>query len=535
MRFIWLSALSLIFIALAFPADAQGRVLFDPAAIKAFYEQRGEEFYWQDAGGLTPGGETLLATLENSWKHGLNPVTYHAEKIRALLQERDADNAARLEILLTDGYIRYFRDMSGMRIKPEDFGMDPEDWLRPYSVQEGLSVLSAHTNIKAVLDALPPKSQTYRALQIELERLVRGAPEPYLYVLPISFGDVLLTPAQRHKRVPDLRLRLGVAAQTNDLYLYDDRLAGAVMKFQRESGLPPDGLVGPTTLKLLNRTNHDKMLQIVANLERLRWVDENRPARFVLVNIPAATLWAVDNQKVAFQMRVVVGRKQRQTQSFIADIEGVRFNPGWTVPPTIKREDILPKLRENPDYLTDKGMELIQNTSEGPVTIDPDSVDWHRITNQELRGLDMVQIPGVHNPLGTIRILMPNRYNIYLHDTNERQYFDRTLRAQSSGCIRMQDPAKMAAFVMAGTKGWSAEKMESLIADGKTHDVKIANPIPVYILYYSAWTDEYGRIIFGNDIYDLDKKLIRELSAIDGFTLPGHNEDAPEKAGPERP
>jgi murein L,D-transpeptidase YcbB/YkuD len=250
-----------------------------------------------------------------------------------------------------------------------------------------------------------------------------------------------------------------------------------------------------------------------------------------MVNIPAATVWAVDNGQVEFQMPVIVGKKVRPTQSFITEIQGVRFNPDWTVPPTIKREDILPKLIENPDYIRDKGMELIHVSPEGAQTIDPQSVDWQNITPKELNSLEMVQIPGSHNPLGKIRILMPNKYNIYLHDTNQPEYFERAARAQSSGCIRMKEPEKMAAFVMEHEEGWSDEKMKQMLSSGRTRDVKISKSIPVYLLYYTVWTDERGQTIFGNDIYDLDDQLFNKLSEIDGIPRPVHNDHASAGSG----
>ncbi len=511
-------------IAVFLPGAVSAKGIYDPAAIKAFYEGRGAQFFWQNGNGLTSDGAYLAELVGSSWRHGLNPETYHSKKILALVGSTDQASRAQLEILLTDAFTRYVHDMTGIRIDPKDFNMDAEDWRQPFDVATSLGVLATTDDVQDFLDSIAPTSQTYLMLQAELEKLALGPSEPYIDILPINLSGVILNPGQRHKKIPDIRLRLGVQVQTQDEYLYDDRLAAAIMKFQQRSGLPPDGMIGPTTIKLLNRSDRDKMLQIVANMERLRWVDGERPGRFVMVNIPAATLWAIDGGKVAFQMPVVVGRPERETQVFIADIEGVRFNPGWTVPPTIKREDILPKLRENPDYLNDKGMELIAYTSEGPKTIDASRVDWEDITDRDLSRMDMVQIPGAHNPLGNIRILMPNRYNIYLHDTNQPEYFDRQQRAHSSGCIRMKDPRAMAKFLLQDMPEASEERMNAMIAAGKTHDVKIPAPVKVYILYYSAWSDENGQIIFGNDIYDLDKKLAAKLRAIDGIYLPGHNE-----------
>jgi murein L,D-transpeptidase YcbB/YkuD len=497
--------------------------LMDPKAVQAFYIDRDSNYYWAGMMGPTMEAERMIGVLEHSWQHGLNPATYHIKTIKNLQAQNNREGTAKLDVLLTDAFIRYVHDMSGMRVDVASLGMDASFWKKPYNADQTLEFLEKGQSVTAVLNSVTPQSQTYRQLQRELIALVQKPPEPYLSVLPISFGDQLLRPNERHKSVPDLRLRLGLKAQTEDKYLYDDWLAGTVMKFQRDNGLPADGMIGPATLKLLNRSDEAKMTQVVVNLERLRWVDESRPGRFVMVNIPAATLWAIDNNRVQFEIPVIVGKPERPTKPFIAKITGVRFNPDWTVPSTIKKEDILPKLQADPDYLGNKGMELIHLTKQGAETIDPNRVDWNDISTSELASLQMVQMPGAHNPLGRIRILMPNKYDIYLHDTNQPEYFEKNQRAASSGCIRLKEPEKMAAFVMGDEKGWDAKRLNAVLDAGKTRDEQITEPFPVYILYYTAWADEYGRIIFGNDIYGLDEKLIQALSDIDGFDLPGHN------------
>jgi murein L,D-transpeptidase YcbB/YkuD len=499
-----------------------GPEILDAAAIRAFYKARSTPV-WQGMFDAKNNIAPVVEILKDSWTHGLNPAQYHIDQITTLSVKDDFESRARLEILMTDAVARYIRDMSGMRVNAAAMGLDVKNWVHPYTPARALEFLNEQNDILAFLKNLPPKSFTYKALRDELIRLSNAPEEEYMKILPLGFGGVTLKPMMRHARVPDLRLRLGVEPQTTDELLYDDRLAAAVIKFQHTAGQKGDAIVGPTTLKLLNRSNRGRILQVIANLERLRWVNENRPARFVLVNIPSASLWAIENGQIALEMPVIVGKTERPTQSFIANITGVRFNPGWTVPPTIKKKDIWPKLKENPNYLTDKGMELIQYTPEGRITIDPVGIDWNTLTENDLRKLEMVQIPGKHNPLGQIRVLMPNKFDIYLHDTNQPEYFDRALRAHSSGCVRMQEPQKMAAFILQHETGWTAEKMARMIEAGKTRDILIKNPIPVYLLYYTVWVGDDGKIAYGNDIYDLDPRLIELLAAIDGFAIPGHN------------
>lgn len=499
--------------------------LANAPAIDVFYKQRQDRPYW--TGGI--GGQDRLSDfvsiLENSWQQGLNPESYHATKIRALMSADDFESRAGLELLLTDGFIRYARDMSGMRIDPARLKLNPADWRHPMSAQEAAGLLSSGRDAAEILRSLEPASATYQALKAELIRLALEPKQAYEAVLPLDFGKVLIKPGQRHARIPDLRMRLGAEPQSSDRTLYDDRLFVAVVKFQREHGLKEDGIIGADTLEALNRTNKTMEKQIIANLERLRWVKPNNAARYVVVNIPSATLWAIDDNKVAFEMTVIVGRPARPTPSFTTEITGVRFNPNWTVPPTIKRFDILPQLRENPNYLADKGIELYDGNSHGAQTLDPSSVDWEEMSPRDLHGLRMVQMPGDNNPLGKVKVIMPNQYNVYLHDTNHRENFTGTARALSSGCIRMKEPVRMAEFILSAEKSWSAEKTEAALGSSRLKDVTIAQSIPVYVLYYTAWIDDQGKVTFSNDLYGMDRKLLAILSETDGYALPAERND----------
>lgn len=497
--------------------------LKDPKAVKAFYTARDYQPYWVGRNRAKSSARDLTEILERSWQHGLNPYSYHLEQIHALLDQRDEAQLADLDILLSDAFVRLGQDLSGIRVDPKFMKSNKRYWRAPLTADYLLERLDQERDVGDLVESLEPKGQTYKHLQRELERLVQAKPEPYESVLPIRFSG-LLHPNERDKGVPALRVRLGISTpQTDDPLLYDDQLAAAVIRFQQENGLKDDAIVGGQTLEILNRSRKEKILQLIANLERLRWVEEKKPEKFVVVNIPSATLWAVDHGKVEFEMPVIVGRKKRSTNIFRTEITGVRFNPDWTVPPTIKRDDILPKLREDPEYLTNKGMQLISGRGDEAVTLDPHAFDWQNVTEDELKDLRMVQIPGAHNPLGRVRILMPNGYNIYLHDTNERQYFSRANRAASSGCVRMKDPVKMANFILRVKNGWDEYSADTIIQTGKMRDVFIQKTVPVYLLYYTVWLNDAGEVVYGNDLYEFDRDLIKMLEDIDGFFIPMDN------------
>lgn len=488
--------------------------------LKSFYAARDFKPYWgSDWFGLSGEAEDLIEILEDSWSHGLNPNRYHLKVIQELRSGESDAAEAQLDVLLSDAYLRYGQDLTGIRVDPSKFGSAKKFWLQPLTANVLLSRLGG--DVERAVEGFTPKGRTYKRLRDELIRLVGEPPEAYEAVLPIRIQG-LLKPYQEHRAVPDLRVRFGIVGASNS-FVYDDRLASAVMRFQREHYLKADGIIGPSTLEAINRSRGRRIRQIVANLERLRWVPEEKPEKFVVVNIPSAKLWAVDDGRLQFDMDVIVGRQKRPTNIFVTDITGVRFNPTWTVPPTIKKEDIVPKLVENPMYMTNKGMELIHGSGVDAMTLDPASIDWANITEDELRSLRMVQTSGGHNPLGNIRVLMPNAYNIYLHDTNEPQYFERAGRAASSGCVRMADPEKMARFILKNKSGWDDEKLESVVKAGKMRDVFISEVIPVYLVYYTVWIGDNGELVYSNDLYGYDDQLIKMLSDIDGFMLPVDN------------
>lgn len=518
--------MGLVCVIWAYAQPSMAKQLHNQAVIDAFYMEQDGEPLWLRGTKLNKAGKTLHQALQNAWHHGLNPNSYNVATIDLLIShdeygDRSSEELAlKLEVLLTDGYVRYAQDLSGMRVNAYELGLRQKDWLQRISAQDALALLPEDLDdIDMFLERQGPQTATYQTLKAELISLVDNSDENLTDFDPISIRRTLY-PGRKDNNVPALRLRLGVQEPSQEeLYIYDPLLVQAVEKFQAEHGLKPDGIVGKQTLHALNHGKDDKITQLIVNMERLRWVPDEKPERFVVVNIPSARLWAIENGSVAFTMPVIVGRKKRPTLSFVTKIHGVRFNPTWTVPPTIKEEDILPSLLENPAYLADKGMELFDGYGRDAPTLDPMVVDWASLSKQELNNLNMVQVPGAHNPLGLIRILMPNEHNIYLHDTNNKSLFYKADRAQSSGCVRMQDPERMAQFALKNRKGWADGDLKKIIASKKMTDLYTNDHVTVYLLYYTVWLGESGQIIYGRDIYDDDQRLLESLKKLDGIPI----------------
>jgi L,D-transpeptidase YcbB len=487
----------------------------DGKALKEFYGQRGGQPVWADYA----QARLALALLDQSWTQGLNPGTYHVKELHALLDDpvRFHTEEARADVVLSDAVVRYGHDVSGMRINPAAIDQRAVYWRQPEKAADILKTVGASPEPAKTVAALAPHDTLYLSLRKEMERISQEGGE-YDRLLPMNFGKAYFHPRSHSASIPVLRARLGVKYDPHygPENFYDDKLAAAVMFFQKQHNIKPDGVIGGKTLALLNQTRRDRMEQLVVNFERLRWLDQQIPQRYVLVNIPSQTLWAVDDGKIAVKMAVVVGKPERPTKAFKAEITGIRFNPTWTVPPSIKVKDMLPQLQENPEALSDKGIEMVQNGE----SIDPASIDWQNISPGELNRIRMVQSAGKHNALGRIRVLMPNEFDIYLHDTNHPEFFNLVERTASSGCIRLSQPEQMARFVLAKNTGWSDKKMNGIIAKGRTVEVPVPAKFPVYVLYQTVWEDTDGNLIYGPDIYGEDKKLLKALSAINGYALP---------------
>ena len=504
-------------------------------AIFKFYELRENAPFWVNEGGLYKKADKLIDALEDSWTHGLNPAHYNLERIEELKGKISGEDAriqkAGLELLLTESYLDYTRDLSGMRFDRRAVSAGKGNWRMAKSHNYLLDLLQADISIDDIFKSLIPDSRTYAKLREALTKIEKSGDVNSKQSFKVVQISKILRPGYAHKAVPDLRARFDMALpEGQDPLLYDDELAARVIAFQRDEYLKPDGVIGPQTLAAINRSPEKKKQQLIVNMERLRWMEKPDADRYVIVNIPSATLWAIEDKQIALQMPVIVGKPKRPTNSFITEIRGVRINPTWTIPPTIKKEDIWPKLVSDPTYVTNKGIEIYDGYGRNAPTIDPLSVDWANVTWSQVNLMRMVQVPGNHNPLGRFRVLMPNSYDIYLHDTNRPDYFGRHNRDLSSGCIRMYDPVAMTEFIFKDKK-WSSERTEKILNSLKMTDVSAATPIPVYLLYYTVWLDNKGNIVYGDDMYGWDDDVLAALDGVDEKRISRHNNKSSAASG----
>lgn len=296
--------------------------------------------------------------------------------------------------------------------------------------------------------------------------------------------------------------------ETNDVF--DETLLAAVLRFQARHGLTPDGIIGPQTYAALNVSPAAITHQIIVNLERLRGLPENPVSRYVVVNVAGFELTAVSGGVEILRMPVIVGRHKRRTPVLKDKITYITFRPTWTVPVKIAREDLLPKIKADTNYLTALDFRVFKSWQEGAPELDPRVVDWQAISPARLN-YKFRQNPGPKNALGLIRFALTNPYGIYLHDTPNKNLFVKPGRAFSSGCIRAADVVALANFVLESLREWTPESIREAMNAGKTQVVKLPVSIPFHIIYSTAAADDAGQLHLRRDIYGRDAVMIRAL------------------------
>ena len=294
-------------------------------------------------------------------------------------------------------------------------------------------------------------------------------------------------------------------------HFFDENVDQAVRRFQHRHGLEVDGVVGPATLAALNISVEERIWQVQVNLERWRWLPPNLGERYILVNIANYGLEVIEKTNPILTMRAVVGKRYQRTPVFSALMTYMVFQPYWNVPPNIAKKEILHLVQKDPNYLEKNQMKVFQGWgTERKEEIDPQTVNWARITPDHLP-YNFRQEPGKMNALGRIKFMFPNKFHVYLHDTPARELFQRTIREFSHGCIRIEKPIDLALYLLSGSPGWSEERLLEEIEKSIDRIVRIQNPFPVHVLYWTAWVDEDGTLQFRNDIYGRDEPLKKAL------------------------
>lgn len=515
-------------------ADISGSfpIIYYRQVLSNFYENRGFNPLWILDKGLTPQAEQLLHAIEEAQLDGLISEDYHlfllrsliAEFEQALLQRQsfNPEKQADLDVLLTDAFLLFSSHLLSGRVIPNTVD---STWLFFNPVSDIALILNSNaysSRIESFFDGLRPANAGYYRLRSALQHYIGIQKKGGWPVVPsgpsLRVGDI-------HDRIENIRKRLIVTGDIDPSARiirpdeFDEYLMKGVQRFQNRHGIEPDGVVGMNTLAAMNVTVEDRIRQIELNLERWRWIPRDLGYRYILVNIADYSLEVVEDQTTVLEMRVVVGKAYRRTPVFSEKMKYLVLNPYWNIPVKIAVEDKLPIIRKNPLYLTQQHIKVFESWREDAPEINPVIVNWYGV-NANYFPYRLRQDPGPLNALGRIKFMFPNKFAVYLHDTPQRGLFRRASRDFSSGCIRIEKPVELAKYLLQNDPQWPSQKIMETIESGVTTVVRIKDPIPVHLLYWTAWVTETGTVHFGKDIYDRDPPLSRALKA--RLKVPSH-------------
>jgi L,D-transpeptidase YcbB len=463
---------------------------------------------WVGAGPDAAQARAVAEALRGAWRHGLRPDDYRGGWSAAEAPPAEAGRARGLALEVA--LLRFLSDLRVGRVSPREarWHLEVAD-AGPEVVALAHRVASGE-DVTAVVASAEPPFAAYRRTRHALEQYVRLAAEPDGPPVPAPARKI--EPGQRWDGVAALEALL---RRTGDLPpgeppAEDGRYAGALVaaveRFQRRHGLEPDGVIGAATARQLAVPLSRRVTQLELTLERWRWLPRRFTAPPVVVNVPEFRLHAFDpasGERLA--MKVVVGTAFRgPTPLFAASMRSVTFRPAWTVPLRIQREELVPAIARDPQYLSRHGYEVLDRS--GAV------VAAERVSPEQLRALrtgtlQLRQRPGPRNSLGTVRFSFPNPHDVFLHGTPARALFARSRRDFSHGCIRVEDPLALAVWVLRDRPDWPPERIRAAMEGEETIQVALSHPIPVFVVYGTALVDEDGAVRFLDDVYGLDAAL----------------------------
>ena len=496
------------------PAPILGVNIALQELIQSFYARRAFRPAWGDA----RNAAELRRALADSAADGLDPADYELDLLTRLGRELDGPAAtsvlrAQSDILHTEALLRVAYHLSFGKVDPESF--DPQ-WnfgrtLAHRDVEREIEEALATKDIYRRIEALKPTHRIYTGLKRELARYRSAAAGSEPAAIP---AGTALKPGTSDVRIPLLRARLAAsgdlaAAEVPDPALYDAALEGAVRGFQARMGLESDGVAGPGTILELNVPLAERVRTLRVNLDRGRVLLHDLPEKFVVVNIAGYTAYVVQGQDIVWSARVQVGKPYRKTPIFRSEINYLVFNPTWTVPPGIIAADILPAAKKDPASIARKGLKVLDSKGR---EVDPASVDWSRYSGGHIP-YTLRQDPGPKNALGRVKLMFPNPYFVYLHDTPSQALFEQAERAFSSGCVRVERVLELAAIVLDEPQQWNAASIDGVIAGGKLQNVTLKRKMPVLLAYWTAWVDTEGRMNFRRDLYGQDAEWAAALDA----------------------
>jgi len=453
------------------------------SCVARFYERRGPRPAWIDANGPGRRALQLLAVAAQARNEGLEPANYVTPALDSLLRRPlVAGDLWRLDSLLTRAFFAYGWDVSRGRVEPE---LVHSHWTAAPRVTDLVGLLSSaldYGEVTATLRRLAPEQSGYAALRRALA----------MYRALAARGD---WPAMLPQRLEAEGYDLGAGVDA------------AVRTFQSRHGLATDGVVGPATDAALNVPAAERARQIALNLERWRWLPRSLGERYIIVNSAAFALDVVENDVTVLTMRAIVGRPDWPTPIASSRATDLVFRPVWNVPRTIAAQELLPLLQVHPAYAARQRIRVFTGSPPERTEVDPGTIDWGAITETDFP-YQLAQEPGPANPLGGVKLVFRTPFTVFIHDTPTPRLFSERWRAFSHGCVRVEGAGDLAAYLL---PEWPADSIRSAMTTGRERWVRVASPIPVHLVYWTAWVNGDGTVEFRDDTYAWDEHLAAAL------------------------
>jgi murein L,D-transpeptidase YcbB/YkuD len=487
----------------------------EQGALVEYYSVAENRLLWVDENGLNDRAKLVIEEIGKADEYGLRASDYALPKET---ESVDTKLLADSEIKISFAVLGYARDARGGRITPQRVSPNLDPVLALPNPMEVIESISFRSDPAAYLRSFQPDQPQFEALRKALIAARGGNPDPD--VVQIPDGPTLKLGVD-DEQVALVRKRLDIPVEDGGKEtMFDASVHAAVQRFQESHGALPDGMVGPGARRMLNGQQQQqsaspaKARLILMNMERWRWLPHGLGDFYVTVNIPEFMLRVMDEGKPAFTTRVVVGKTNTPTPIFSNEMQTIVFGPYWNMPNSIKTEEIRPYIREEGGWFGGGGWNTAVlerhnlRINIGGREVDPSRIDWNRI---DIRSLNIYQPPGPGNVLGNVKFLFPNKHDVYMHDTTQKSLFAKTVRAESHGCMRVQNPDQFALTLLKRDQGWSAARVASSIQNGYDQQIPLRQKIPVYVTYFTLWVNNDGTISTFGDLYGHDSRMAAAL------------------------
>lgn len=495
--------------------EIDNEYLFSWDVLQSFYLKRMYTPAWMTNNTLDPIGYMLLDYIRQVDRQGLQPTDYHlfliekyADRIVPYIP-MDNEDMMKLDVLLTDAFLLLGFQLYYGKVDPEKEGASWKMQRKEPEMQLDLILEEAlaANDVANSLNLLAPHYRSYWMMKEELAFFLELSVQSW----PALRSDTAIKPGEIDQLLPKIRerlIKLRYKLSDSISIIYDEMLEKQVKVFQADWGLNSDGVIGKGTLDALNNQPDKLIERLKVNMERFRWLPFKVTDKYIIINIANFKLDLIEGSDTLISMRAIVGKNFRETPVFNEQMTYIVFNPTWTVPNTILRNDVIPELLKGPEYLVKKNMKLLRMDGS---EIAYSEIDWSNVSKKNFPYM-VRQDSGPENALGRIKFMFPNTFNVYIHDTPSRGYFARDDRALSSGCVRVENPIELAVLLLSDIPEWSPEQILNTIQRETEQTVLLRKPVDVVLIYLTAWTDGDGRIQLRKDVYHQDEMVLKALN-----------------------